>query len=80
MLAGLCTTMFYMVQAQPWLREIVLGVPRSVPLALWWEIAPIAAGVFGAPVAFMVIILVSWLTPKPDQHSQQLVDYLREPD
>ena len=80
MLAGLATTIFYMVQAQPWLREVVLGVPRSVPLDLWWGISPIAAGVFGAPVAFMVILVVSLLTPRPELATQQLVDYLRQPD
>jgi len=80
MLAGLCTTFFYMVQAQPWLRELVLGIPSSKPLELWWDIQPIAAGVFGAPVAFVVIILVSWCTPKPSQITDQFVDDLREPD
>lgn len=80
MLAGLFTTFFYMVQAQPWLREWVLNVPRSTPVELWWDIQPIAAGVFGAPVAFIVIILVSLCTPKPAPITAQLVDYLREPD
>lgn len=80
MLAGLATTVFYMVQTQPWLREMVLGIPRSIPLELWWGIQPIAAGVFGAAVAFVVIVLVSWLTPQPDEVTGQMVDYLREPD
>jgi cation/acetate symporter len=80
MLAGLLTTFFYMVQAQPWLRELVLSIPSSTPVELWWDIQPIAAGVFGAPVAFVVIMLVSWFTPKPDQISDQFVDDLREPD
>jgi cation/acetate symporter len=47
---------------------------------LWWDIQPIAAGVFGAPVAFIVIVLVSLLTAKPGSLSDQLVDDLREPD
>lgn len=80
MLTGLATTIFYMVQTQPWLREMILGIPRSVPLELWWGIQPIAAGVFGAAVAFVVIVLVSYLTPQPDEVTQQMVDYLREPD
>ncbi len=80
MLSGLFTTIFYMVQTQPWLREWVLSVPRSMPVELWWGIQPIAAGVFGAPIAFVVIIVVSLLTPKPDALSRQLVQYLREPD
>jgi len=80
MLAGLFTTIFYMVQTQPWLRELVLSVPLSTPIKLWWGIQPIAAGVFGAPVAFMVMIVVSLLTPRPDAVTYQLVEYLREPD
>jgi cation/acetate symporter len=80
MLSGLFTTIFYMVQTQPWLREWVLSVPRSTPVELWWGIQPIAAGVFGAPVAFAVIISVSLLTPKPNTTARQLVQYLREPD
>jgi Na+(H+)/acetate symporter ActP len=30
---------------------------------LWWDIQPISAGVFGVPVGFAVIVLVSLLTP-----------------
>ena len=80
MLSGLFTTIFYMVQTQPWLREWVLSVPRNTPVELWWGIQPIAAGVFGAPIAFAAIVVVSLLTPKPDALSRQLVQYLREPD
>lgn len=80
MVSGLLMTVFYMVQTQAWLRELVLGVPRSTPVELWWGIQPIAAGVFGAPVAFIVIVLVSYLTPKPVALTNQLVDYLRQPE
>ena len=80
MLTGLGVTIYYMVQAQPWLRELVLGVPTGVPVDLWWHIQPIAAGVFGAPVAFVVIVVVSLLTPAPLAVTQQMVDYLRQPD
>lgn len=80
MLAGLGTTFAYMVYTQPWLRELVLGVPRSAPLELLWGIQPIAAGIFGAPVAFVVIVTVSLLTPRPDAATLELVEYLRQPD
>jgi cation/acetate symporter len=80
MLAGLLTTFVYMILTQAWLRELVLGVPRSVPIDLLWGIQPIAAGVFGAPVAFAVIVIVSLLTPRPDSATEELVDYLRCPD
>lgn len=80
MLSGLGVTIFYMVQTQPWLRELVLGIPTGVPVELWWHIQPIAAGIFGAPVAFATIIVVSLLTPAPLPSTQQMVDYLRQPD
>lgn len=80
MLAGLATTFFYMILTQAWLRELVLNVPRSAPIDLLWGIQPIAAGVFGAPVAFAVIVIVSLVTPRPDSATEDLVDYLRSPD
>ncbi len=80
MLTGLGTTFAYMVNTQPWLRELVLGVPRSIPIELLWGIQPIAAGIFGAPMAFAVIVAVSLLTPRPDAATLELVDYLRQPD
>jgi cation/acetate symporter len=80
MLAGLGITFIYMVQAQPWLRHWVLGVSTSEPIKLWWDIQPIAAGVFGAPVAFAVIVLVSLMTRRPNLVTDALVDDLRRPD
>ena len=65
MAAGLLVTFSYMTHTQPWLREWVLGISRSEPITLWWGIQPIAAGVFGAPVAFLTIIVVSLLTRRP---------------
>jgi len=76
MLAGLGVTFYYMVTTQPWLRE-VFGV--TGPVELWWGILPISAGIFGVPVGFLVILLVSWLTPPPPIKTQQLVDYVRYP-
>lgn len=79
MAVGLFVTFLYMAHTQPWLREMIMGVPRSQPIDLWWGIQPIAAGVFGAPAAFLTIIVVSLLTPAPDRATTALVDYLREP-
>jgi cation/acetate symporter len=42
-------------------------------------IQPFAAGAFGAPVAFIVIVVVSLLTKRPDAATQELVDFLRKP-
>ncbi|MEI8400013.1 MAG: cation acetate symporter, partial [Alcaligenaceae bacterium] len=80
MLEGLGITFVYMVQAQLWLRYWVLGVSTSEPVELWWDIQPIAAGVFGAPVAFATIVVVSLLTRKINPVTDALVDDLRLPD
>ena len=76
MVAGLGITFYYMMTTQPWLRE-VFGVTGAVKL--WWGIQPISAGVFGVPVGFAVIFIVSWLTPAPPARTQELVDYIRIP-
>jgi cation/acetate symporter len=76
MVAGLGVTFFYMVTTQPWLRG-VFGV--TSPVHLWWGIQPISAGVFGVPLGFAVMIVVSLLTPPPPLRVQELVDYIRYP-
>jgi cation/acetate symporter len=76
MVAGLGITFYYMVTTQPWLRE-VFGVQG--PVRLWWGIQPISAGVFGVPLGFAVMVLVSWVTPPPPSKVQALVDYIRYP-
>jgi cation/acetate symporter len=81
MLAGVGTTFYYMVTTQVWLREVFFGTPRSAPVTgLWWDIQPIAAGVFGVPLGFAVIILVSLITPAPSQKIQELVENVRYPN
>jgi cation/acetate symporter len=77
MIAGLGTTFYYMVTTQPWLRG-VFGV--TSPVQLWWDIQPISAGLFGVPVGFAVILLVSMVTPAPSRKIQQLVEYVRYPN
>ncbi len=79
MLAGLGLTFYYMALNQPWLREIFFGIPKAAPIAsLWWDIQPISAGVFGVPLGFAVIILVSLITPEPSPETQELVEYIRK--
>jgi len=81
MLAGVGVTFYYMVTTQVWLREVFFGTPRSVPVTnLWWDIQPIAAGVFGVPLGFAVILLVSLVTPAPSQKIQELVENVRYPN
>jgi cation/acetate symporter len=76
MAAGLLTTAYYMGMTQPWLRS-VFGI--TSPVRLWWDILPISAGLFGVPVGFAVILLVSLVTRKPDSATEELVEYIRYP-
>ncbi|WP_374490683.1 sodium:solute symporter family protein [Zoogloea sp.] len=72
MLAGLGLTLFYIVRTHPFFGGSMAEA--------WFEISPISCGVFGVPVGFVVIVLVSWLTPPPSAEVQALVDDLRLPD
>lgn len=76
MVAGLGITFYYMVTTQPWMRGL-FGI--TSPVELWWGIQPISAGVFGVPVGFAVIILVSLVTPAPSRKIQELVEHVRYP-
>ncbi len=76
MVSGLGTTAYYMLMTQPWLRGI-FGV--TAPVRLWWDIQPISAGLFGVPVGFAVIVLVSLVTPRPGPRIAQLVNFIRYP-
>ena len=77
MVAGLSVTGYYMATTQPWLREI-FGI--TAPVQLWWGIDPISAGLFGVPVGFAVIVLVSLVTRPPPESVRELVQYIRYPD
>jgi cation/acetate symporter len=76
-IAGLGITIYYMVMNHPWMRTI-FGVDS--PISLWFGIAPISAGVFGVPLGFLVIILVSLVTPAPNKETQELVEHVRYPN
>ncbi|MFM7255524.1 MAG: sodium:solute symporter family protein [Betaproteobacteria bacterium] len=76
MLAGFGTTAYYMIMNHPWMRTVF---SVDSPVSLWGGILPISAGVFGVPVGFAVIILVSLLTPAPGRDVQELVEHVRYP-
>ena len=82
MIAGLGVTMYYMVTTQPWLYKLTFGTaitPEILKANMWWDIAPISAGLFGVPVGFAVIIVVSLLTKNPPKEIQDLVEHVRYP-
>ncbi|MGE5240963.1 MAG: VC_2705 family sodium/solute symporter, partial [Bacteroidota bacterium] len=78
MISGLGITFYYMATTQPWLRG-VFGVTSPVADHIWFGINPISAGIFGVPLGFAVIIIVSLLTPKPSAKVQELIEHVRYP-
>ena len=71
MVAGFALCVYYMLHANP-----ALGGSASNQ---WFHIAPISAGVFAVPLGFLVIFIVSLMTPRPDPRALALVDHLRSP-
>ena len=76
MIAGFGVTLYYMATNHAWMRTI-FGVTQ--PVDLWYGVLPISAGLFGVPVGFAVIILVSLLTPAPKAEIQELIEHVRYP-
>lgn len=72
MLVGLAVTVFYVLRTHPFFGGSMANA--------WFDINPISAGVFGVPLGFATIVLVSLLTRPPPQEIQDLVDYVRYPD
>jgi cation/acetate symporter len=66
MLVGLCTTLFYMVGSH------FYGLD-------WWGIRTVSSGIFGIPLGFVTIYVVSRLTPPPSQELQDFVESVRYP-
>ena len=77
MVAGLLVTLYYMVRVQfdsiDW-----LGL-HGVGMEPWLDIQSTAAGIWGVPVGFIVIFVVSILTPPPPAATQDLIERLRYP-
>ncbi|NBT11480.1 MAG: cation acetate symporter [Betaproteobacteria bacterium] len=76
MVCGFGVTLYYMATNHAWMRTI-FGVTQ--PVDLWFGVLPISAGLFGVPVGFAVIILVSLFTPAPKQEIQELIEHVRYP-
>ena len=78
MFSGVAITFYYMATNYPWLRG-VFGITGSISNYSWWDISPISAGVFGVPLGFAVIIVVSFFTRPPTAAELALVDFVRVP-
>jgi cation/acetate symporter len=79
MISGLGITFYYMATTQPWLRGM-FGVTSPIADHIWWGISPISAGLFGVPLGFAVIIIVSLITPAPKAEVMELVEHVRYPN
>ena len=77
LVAGGLVTLYYMVRVQfdsiDW-----LGL-HGVGMEPWLDIQSTAAGIWGVPVGFIVIFVVSILTPPPPAATQDLIERLRYP-
>jgi len=76
MVGGLGLTLYYALVNQPGVRE-TFGI--AGPAQLWWGIQPIAAGLFGVPFGFALLVAVSLLTPPPSRAAREMVDEVRLP-
>ena len=79
MLTGVIVTFYYMATTQPSMRNL-FGVTSPIADNMWCDILPISAGVFGVPVGFAVILIVSLITPPPTREVQALVEHVRFPN
>ena len=71
MITGFVVCVYYMVHTHPTLGGSAVGQ--------WFHIAPISAGVFGVPAGLLALIVVSLMTPPPDQRTLALIDHIRTP-
>ncbi len=60
--------------------DIAKGVkPSAVQQVGWFNLSNINCGALGAPLGFLVMIVVSLMTPAPSKEMQALVDEIRKP-
>ena len=71
MSAGLIICAYYMYLTYPFFG---VNAPK------WWDINPIAAGIFGIPAGFIGVIVGSLISPAPSKEIQELVDHVRYPN
>jgi cation/acetate symporter len=75
MAAGLGICMYYMVRTYPFFG----CTPAECVANQWFGLNAISAGMIGLPVGMLTIIVVSLLTGKPDEKTQELVEHVRYP-
>jgi cation/acetate symporter len=60
-------------------KQCVALDKHAQAIASWWGVRNISAALFGLPVGFIAIWLVSLVTPAPSQAVQDMVDATRRP-
>ncbi|MBL8486821.1 MAG: VC_2705 family sodium/solute symporter [Rhodocyclaceae bacterium] len=71
MTAGLAITLYYAGITHPFFGG---SMARA-----WFDIQPISAGIFGLGAGFLLIVVISLLTPPPRREVQDLVQHVRYP-
>jgi len=71
MVGGVAVSIYYSVITHPFFGGSMA--------ASWFEIQPIACGIFGLPVGFAAIVVVSLLTKPPGAAERRFVDSVRYP-
>ncbi|OHC64303.1 MAG: cation acetate symporter [Rhodocyclales bacterium GWA2_65_20] len=71
MIGGLGLTLYYAIITHPFFG--------GSPDAEWFGIQSIASGIFGLPLGFALIVVISLLTEPPPQRVQELVEDVRYP-
>src|SRR5690606_12184798 len=71
----------WMNAADPAAREAawVALDKHAQTIANWWGVRNISAALFGLPLGFLAIWIVSLLTPEPSKEVQDMVDATRRP-
>ena len=57
-----------------------LGLVAGSPQTRWFDIDPVAAGIFGVPAGLLALLTVSWLTRSSGSAEMAMVDHLRSPE
>ena len=70
-LCGFLMCVYYMLHTNPTFGGSAAGQ--------WFHIASISAGIFGVPVGMAAMVIVSLLTPPPDEATLALIDHIRTP-
>ena len=72
MVAGLGMCLYYAAITHPFFGGDISNA--------WFGIESISCGFFGIPTGFVVLVVVSLLTPAPDAETQDLVEHVRYPN